>query len=178
MMGVGGKTRRYVAFLRGISPMNAKMAELRRCFEAAGFSNVVTVLASGNVVFDAPRTATASLERRAEVAMSEQLGRPFLSIVRPLDQLDDLLASDPFASFRLPKDSKRVVTFLRKRPKRGLALPIARDGARILAQKGRELFTAYIPSNRGAPFMVLIEKTYGREVTTRTWETVRRVARS
>jgi hypothetical protein len=35
----GGSTRRYVALLRGVSPMNAKMPELARCFEAAGFSD-------------------------------------------------------------------------------------------------------------------------------------------
>jgi hypothetical protein len=28
--------RRYVAFLRGVNPMNARMAELRRCFERIG----------------------------------------------------------------------------------------------------------------------------------------------
>ena len=44
---------RYVAFLRGVSPMNAKMAELKRCFEHAGFEEVKTVLSSGNVVFTA-----------------------------------------------------------------------------------------------------------------------------
>ena len=37
---VGGHMPRYVAFLRGVSPMNARMADLRRCFEVAGFGNV------------------------------------------------------------------------------------------------------------------------------------------
>ena len=46
---------RYVALLRGISPMNAKMPELKRCFEDAGFGNVKTLLSSGNVVFDSPK---------------------------------------------------------------------------------------------------------------------------
>ncbi len=38
---------RYVAFLRGISPMNLKMPELKRCFESAGFTEVKTLLSSG-----------------------------------------------------------------------------------------------------------------------------------
>jgi uncharacterized protein (DUF1697 family) len=42
---------RYVAFLRGVSPMNAKMPELKKCFESAGFTDVKTLLSSGNVVF-------------------------------------------------------------------------------------------------------------------------------
>ena len=49
---------RYVAFLRGVSPMNCKMPELKRSFEDAGFSNVRTLLSSGNVAFDARASST------------------------------------------------------------------------------------------------------------------------
>jgi len=31
---------RYAAFLRGVSPMNAKMPEVQQAFEAAGFTDV------------------------------------------------------------------------------------------------------------------------------------------
>jgi uncharacterized protein (DUF1697 family) len=54
---------RYLAFLRGVSPMNAKMPELKRCFEAAGFTDVKTVLANGNVAFDA-RAVSAAINWR------------------------------------------------------------------------------------------------------------------
>src|SRR5712671_209472 len=66
--------RRYAAFLRGVSPMNAKMPELKRCFEAAGFTEVKPVLSSGNVVFGARASSEASLERKVETAMKKQLG--------------------------------------------------------------------------------------------------------
>ena len=49
--------------------MNAKMPELKRAFEAADFTNVKTVLSSGNVVFDARKATEAALERKAEAAM-------------------------------------------------------------------------------------------------------------
>jgi hypothetical protein len=42
---------------------------------------------------------------------------------------------------------------------------------------GQEVFSAYVPSPRGPVFMTLIEKTFGKEVTTRTWDTVRKVAK-
>ena len=32
----------YAAFLRGITPMNVKVAELKKCFESAGFADVKT----------------------------------------------------------------------------------------------------------------------------------------
>jgi uncharacterized protein (DUF1697 family) len=167
---------RYVAFLRGVSPMNAKMPELRRCFEAAGFTDVKTVLSSGNVVFGARAASETALERRAENAMEEQLDRTFYTIVRPVNVLRELLDADPYAAFRLPANAKRVVTFLRERHRTKLSLPLEVDGARILAMIGREIFTAYVPSPRGPVFMTLIEKTFGANVTTRTWDTVKKCA--
>src|SRR4051812_33993795 len=104
---------RYVAFLRGVSPMNAKMPALKQCFEAAGFSNVRTLLSSGNVAFNFRSSPLAALERRAEKAMQSGLGRSFDTIVRSVEHLQALIASDPFAAFDLPPTAKRVITFLR-----------------------------------------------------------------
>jgi uncharacterized protein (DUF1697 family) len=167
--------KRYAALLRGVSPMNAKMPELKRCFEAAGFSDVKTVLSSGNVVFGAAASSEAALQRKAEAAMSRHLDRSFVTIVRSLDALRELLDADPYAAFDLAPGSKRVVTFLRGEPSGTLTFPVEFDGARILCLRGREVLSAYVPSPRGPVFMQLIEKTFGQDVTTRTWDTVRKV---
>ncbi len=158
--------------------MNANMPQLKRCFEAAGFTGVRTVLSSGNVVFGAPATSGAALERKAERAMTASLGRGFLTLVRPREALEALLEADPYARLRLPAGAKRVVTFLREAPGAGLRLPTELDGARILCARGTEVFSASVPSPRGPAFMTLIEKTFGTEVTTRTWETVQKVVRA
>ena len=175
--GIVPAVPRYAAFLRDVSPINAKMPQLKAAFEAAGFTDVKTVLSSGNVVFSARATSESSLQRRAEAAMRDRLGREFLTIVRPIDVLRELLASDPFKDVRLSPRSKRIVTFLRERPRSKLALPIELHGARILALKGRELFTVYVPHPKGAIFMGLIEQTFGKALTTRSWDTVAKVAR-
>ena len=167
---------RYVAFLRGVSPMNAKMPELKNSFENAGFANVRTILSSGNVVFDARSSLGTSLERRAESAMQDSMGRTFHTFVRSVESLRSLLGSDPYAAFTVPPNAKRVVSFLRKPNTGKLALPIELDGAQILCMLDREIFTAYEPGEKGPVFMRLIEKTFGTEVTTRTWDTVRKCA--
>jgi len=169
--------KRYAAFLRGVSPMNAKMPELKKAFEAAGFADVRTVLSSGNVVFSAPEAPRAALEQKAEVAMKRYLGNAFPTIVRPIQSLRSMLDSDPYQGFRLKPGAKRVVTFLREEPKAGVKLPPELDGARILRIKETEVFTAYVASGRGPVFMTLIEKTFGKDVTTRTWDTVTKVAK-
>jgi uncharacterized protein (DUF1697 family) len=165
---------RYVAFLRGVSPTNAKMPALARCFELAGFTDVKTVLSSGNVVFTSQIRSVAKMERKAEATMAKRLDRTFYTIVRSVDELKKMVEADPFATFDLAANAKRVVTFLRESRKPAQRLPIEMDGARILAAHGCEVFTAYVPSPRGPVFMTLIEKTFGSDVTTRTWETVKK----
>ena len=157
--------------------MNAKMPELRKAFELAGFDDVKTVLSSGNVVFSARKASEKTLQRKAETAMEKQLGKSFLTIVRSVDFLREMLESDPFGPFRPPPEAKRIVTFLREKPTTKLALPIEMDGSRILSMKGGEAFATYLPNPKGPVFMTLIEKTFGKAVTTRTWDTVTKVAR-
>ena len=168
---------RYAAFLRGVTPMNLKMPELKAAFEAAGFTDVKTLLSSGNVVFSARAASEAALQRKAEAAMHARLGKAFLSVVRPIDFLRELLAADPFRSFRLTTQHKRIVTFLREPVQAKIALPVTLFGARILAMNGREVFTAYVRSPTGPVFMTLIERTFGKDQTTRTWDTVAKTAR-
>ena len=169
---------RYVAFLRGVMPTNAKMPALRKAFESAGFTDVATVLGSGNVVFTARAATESALERKAEAAMAETMGRAFYTIVRPLVALQQLIDADPYAAFRVAPNAKRVVTFSRTEHRGGLTLPIDVNGARILAVVGREVFTAYVPGASTPVFMTLIAKHFGPNVTTRTWDTVGRCVKA
>ena len=129
-----------------------------------------------NVVFSARAKSEAAFARQAEAAMAKHLGRTFYTIVRPASVLRDLIETDPYATFHLPANAKRVVTFLREPSNAKLSLPLVTDGVRILAMNGREIFTAYVPNPRGPVFMTLIEKTFGINVTTRTWDTVKKCA--
>lgn len=167
--------RWYAAFLRGVSPSIIKMPDLVRGFEAAGFSDVKTVLTSGNVVFRANAASDRVLEQRAERAMNKTLGRSFFTIVRSIDALRAMLEAEPHARFGARPGTKRVVTFLRDPPARKPKLPLAKDGASILGETGAEFFSEYVPGPRGPVFMELLEKTLGDEITTRTWDTVKKV---
>jgi hypothetical protein len=88
-----------------------------------------------------------------------------------------MLESDPHSSFRLVAGSKRIVTFLRAPATTKPTLPIVLDTARILRVDGTQVYSAYVPSPRGPVFMTLIEKTFGKDLTTRTWDTVGKVVR-
>lgn len=60
---------RYAAFLRGVSPVNLKMPELKLALEAAGFGDVKTSLSSGDVVFSGRHAADVAIERKVEAAI-------------------------------------------------------------------------------------------------------------
>ena len=169
--------RRYAAFLRGVGPTNAQMPKLKNAFEQAGFTDVETLLTSGNVLFTAGKASVELLQQTAEAAMLKSLGTTFLTIVRPVEGLRALLESDPYKEFRLAPDAKRVVTFLRDVPSKPPKLPIEKDGARILMFRSREAFTVYVPNAKGPVFMKLIDTTFGKAQTTRTWQTLEKVAR-
>jgi len=160
--------------------MNCKMPELQRCLEEAGFTDVKTLLSSGNVVFSTPRAASVqTLQRRVEKAMLDGAGYRFMTVVRPVAQLQQLLDADPFAAFELPAGGKRVVTFLREPDAVAeVELPVSRDDASILQRVGGEVLCVYVPNAKGPAFMQLLEKTFGKNITTRTLDTVAKCARA
>jgi uncharacterized protein (DUF1697 family) len=153
------------------------MPELKRAFELAGFEDVKTLLTSGNVLFSARSGTEALLARKAEAAMTKHLGTSFVTFIRSVDSLRRLLETSPFAAFPPKPRSKRVVTFLHEAPKPQPKLPIELPGLRILCMEGREVFADYAAETRGPALMQLLQKTFGKAITTRTWQTVEKAAR-
>jgi uncharacterized protein (DUF1697 family) len=67
----------YLALLRGINVGGknlVKMADLREAFEEMGFAEVATYIASGNVLFRAPRQKRDELAARIESELSRRFG--------------------------------------------------------------------------------------------------------
>jgi uncharacterized protein (DUF1697 family) len=74
----------HVALLRGINVGGKnliKMADLKACFEANGYVDVVTYIQSGNVVFTARGTGAPELASRIERMLSETFGHYDASVV-------------------------------------------------------------------------------------------------
>ena len=65
----------YAAFLRGVNVggVNLKTAEVAKAFEDAGFTNVRTILASGNVLLES-RSGVEAVRKKAEKALRDAFG--------------------------------------------------------------------------------------------------------
>jgi len=88
---------KYCAFLRGVNVKgtNMKMAEVCEVFRSAGVKDVVSVLASGNIIFSSEEKAE-DLKKILEKAMSEHFNYEAFLFVKSHQEIDDFLSSNPF----------------------------------------------------------------------------------
>lgn len=134
-----------VAFLRGINVggHRVKMEELRALFEQAGFEDVSTFIASGNVIFEGGGATAAQQESAIEGFLWKALGYEVATFVRDFPELRSVASVPPFSpeEFADPGWTLHVM-FLRdyagdKERETLLALQSDRDEFRI---EGREAY--------------------------------------
>ena len=170
-----------MALLRGIGPMNPNMRndKLRGVFEGMGFSNVATVISSGNVVFDSRARNVAALEGRIEAAWPAQLGFTSTTIIRSRGEIQAMIAADPFASHQDAKDASQQVTFLKRELDPPL-VPVTSERGRyeIVAVDATAIYS--VIDETGPPTALLrdLERTHGKSMTTRSWKSVHRIAKA
>lgn len=182
---VPGMTR-YAALLRGIAPSNPNMTndKLRGVFEGLGFERVASVLASGNIVFDAEEAAVSPLEDRIQAALQAELGIGGGTILRTHAELRALLDRDPFEGRQHGRGSYLTVTFLKDGVHDDPAgsLPAQEDARTTVIgfDAGARAFLSVIDNSepgKTPDFMLWLERAYGKDITTRTWLTVQRVVK-
>ncbi|RLN67461.1 hypothetical protein BBP00_00001613 [Phytophthora kernoviae] len=90
-------TTKVVAFLRGVNVggRTHSMKSISEALGAAGFDNVQTFLASGNIIFDGPVDSSVALsstdtEHRVEETLEELFGSDIPVFVRSLDDVAHL----------------------------------------------------------------------------------------
>jgi uncharacterized protein (DUF1697 family) len=88
---------RYAAFLRGVNVggVNMKMADVAAALTDAGFTDVKTILASGNVVLDGGTTA-AKVRTKAEATLRDAFGYDAWVLVYELDAVRAVAEAYPF----------------------------------------------------------------------------------
>jgi uncharacterized protein (DUF1697 family) len=105
---------RFIAFSRAINVggRNVTMAALRAQFEALGFSNVETFIASGNVIFEAASRDSAALQRKIEAHLAKSLGYEVSTFVRTDAEVAAIACYRPFTEKKLESALAFNVAFL------------------------------------------------------------------
>jgi len=171
---------RYIAFLRGINVGGSnviRMDDLRDAFDDIGCLNVHTVLASGNVLFDAAEDDPMEMTRLLEVGLASAFNAEIGVILRTADQIHSLVEADPFAEIEAGRGLKLHVSFMASEPSTHLHLPYDSPYGdfRILRPIRLDLPVIAQPDARFSEAMKLIDKEFGPKVTTRNWNTVIKV---
>jgi uncharacterized protein (DUF1697 family) len=172
---------KYVAFLRGINVgghKQIKMAELGQIFESLGLKNVKTYILSGNVLFESKEGKVDVLTVKIERGLHKALGYEVAVILRTMVELEALMELDPFKQVKDNADVKRYVTFLSEKHQSKLSLPVLspKGDWKIIRLNPREVFIVAFPvQGRYGESMALVEKEFGKSVTTRNWNTVVKV---
>lgn len=173
--------KNYVAFLRGINIGGNKQVSMRTLvgmFERMGFTSVRTVLNSGNIIFSSAEKGDAALARTIEKEMEKEFGFSALIIIRSAGELAALAKLAPFKNVKKTDDTILYATFLASAPKTKPKLPyISADKSfRVLSMKKDVVFSIRDLSKTGTTaVMETVETLFGKDVTTRNWNTVGRI---
>jgi uncharacterized protein (DUF1697 family) len=170
----------YVALLRGIGPGNPNMRndKLQTFFERLGFTNVKTVISSGNVIFESPSRHVKRLESTIEEALPGELGFNSTTIIRSKHKLQRLFDRDPFKGMVHSQKSSLNVTFLKNKTETGIKFPykVENQPYTVLGMYDDAVCTVLdLTSEKTPNYFHWIEKEFGKEITTRTWKTVERI---
>ncbi|HEY2857296.1 MAG TPA: DUF1697 domain-containing protein [Terracidiphilus sp.] len=106
----------FIALLRAVNVGGTgklSMAELRKLLEGLGYTRVETYIQSGNVVFDAKGTA-AKVARDVSAALKQHTGAPVDVILRTPEELEAVIAGNPFAAEAAADGARVHVGFLDK----------------------------------------------------------------
>jgi uncharacterized protein (DUF1697 family) len=171
---------RYVALLRGINVGGrvVKMDRLRALFEALKLRRVETLIASGNVLFDAAARDATALERRVERHLADALGFDVATFVRTPDELARAAARQPFAPSASP-DHALWIGFLKSAPPPAVAAALVALGTDndSFHVGGRELYWRIrTRSMQTLRLSARLERALGGPMTVRNVTTVRKLA--
>jgi len=170
----------YIAILRGINVSGhkiIKMAELREHLSSLGFSNLITYIQTGNIIFQSREKKNNVLEEMIHQNIKDHYSFDVPVIVRTQKEWKSVVNRVPFNLDKV--DITRVaVTFLKEKPTQ---IPIEEINKFKAANdeivfENKELYL-HIPDGFGNSKLTLnvFEKNLKVSATTRNWRTTLRL---
>ncbi len=150
------------------------MADLREMHESLGFTDVSSVLQTGNVAFQAEGKAD-SLAKKIEAAFEERFGFKSDVMVRTEAELRDIAKRNPFADDEEKAKNWIVVHFLDKPASKSgqESLLKAYEGPEEIVFSGSEIFIYYSQGiGRSKLTSAVLDRHLKGTGTARNWNTV------
>jgi uncharacterized protein (DUF1697 family) len=154
------------------------MAQLRNTLAAAGFSDVKTLLQSGNVVLECPDGALATLAEDIAEILQREFSVGSRVVVRDSEGLVQAMASDPFLA-SVTDPARHLVGFASETPAGERSDPLNdRDfGDDLLRVVGAHVYMWCPAGFSASPFFKMdLDRALGVAITSRNWRTVTSLA--
>jgi uncharacterized protein (DUF1697 family) len=171
----------FVALLRAVNlgPHNkVSMADLKQVAHALGFSSAHTLLASGNLLFEASARSSAGLEKQLETALAKELELKTPVVVRSAAEWRALVDANPFPTEAKKDPGHLVAMALKGEPVKGAVAELSKAivGREKVEAGKRDLYITY-PDGIGESKLTIqvIEKRIGVSGTARNWNTVLKI---
>lgn len=169
----------YVALFRGINVGKAKriaMADLRKLLEKQGYTNVRTLLNSGNAVFTTRTTPPDKLAGLIRAEVAKKLGVDARVIVKSAGDIEAILADDRLGS--KAADHSRLLVAMTPDAKSlaALAALAERNWGDEKVHLGKH--AAYVYCTNGileSQALEVLLKALAGEGTTRNWATMTKI---
>jgi uncharacterized protein (DUF1697 family) len=173
-------TTDYIALLRGINVggHQVKMEHLRTLFGELGCEQVRSYIQSGNMFFRSNERDAPTLRAKIEVHLRTSLGYDVATCLRTREELEALVARDPFRGISVTPDMRLAVNFMAEPVLDTLSLPyMTPDGAyEVMGMTPTELFVVWHLNNgRPGNSYGLLEKRFKVPATTRFWHTTLKI---
>lgn len=177
--------KRWAALLKGVNVGGNRklpMADLRAFIEGLGFTDVKTLLASGNVVFSAEQTDAATLETLLEQAAVERLQLTTDWLVRDAEEIGAAMAANPFPETATERPNRLLLVFTRGPAPADITERLAaiHTGPERVRAIGRTLYIDYVDGetmrDSKLPQSMAKLKLGSGAATGRNWNTVGKLA--
>lgn len=167
----------YLALLRGINVGGKniiKMADLKACFESLGFSDVVTYIQSGNVLFKSTDRDKAKLTNRIEKELSKRFDYPSRLVTVTHEELKKTVHSAPRGFGGEPDKFRYDVIFLKEplTPKEAMKSVSTKEGVDEAYAGERVLYFSRLISRAAQSRLtrIILLPIY-QSMTIRNWNT-------
>ena len=165
--------KKYCAFLRGINVggnRTIKMQEVKEILQKIPLHNIQTILASGNVYFESNEKDTSILEKKIKTVLDVEV------LVRSEEEILNLIQRSPFENTSIA-DQKFYVSFLGEKNS-DFSLHKQKGFETLYVSEKEVCSTISLSKEMGTTeAMKILEKMYGKNITTRNWNTIQKLSK-
>lgn len=171
------KNIQYLALLRGINVGGKniiKMTDLKACFENMGFSDVVTYIQSGNVLFQSDEKDKNKLTDKIEKGLSKTFKYKSRLVVIPYKELKDIVQAAPRGFGKDAETYRYDVIFLKEplTPKEAMKSVSVKEGVdTAYAGKHALYFSRLISKASSSHLTKIVGLPVYQNMTIRNWNT-------